>query len=69
MKELEKTNGTWIINNAGGEIQFSITSCIVDLGFQLNSFGVYWGNRSLFGAQNIGDSESIDLLGEIKRLT
>ena len=55
--------GTWIINNAGGEIQFSITSWIVDLGFQLNSFGVYWGNRSLFGAQNIGDSESIDLLG------
>lgn len=55
--------GNWIMNNSGGEVQFSITSWTVTFGFQLKSFGVYWGSQSLFGAQNIGDSETIELLG------
>ena len=54
----------WLAEKLTIYIKFSIYSWIVELGFQLNSFGVFWGNKSLFGAQNIGDREGIDLLGD-----
>ena len=54
----------WFYDNKNISIKFEITSWIVSLGFQLNSFGVYWGNRSLFGVQNVGFQENnVELLG------
>ena len=54
----------WLATEAAIYVKFSITSWRMDFGFQLNTFGVYWGSKSLFGVQNIGDTEGIDLLGD-----